>query len=116
MVLPFQYAFGQNTPSEQFRFAQVGCGGKGFGDMKSTKKSGGKLVAIADVDKGRIKKVISENKVPSYTDYRVMLDKHDKDIDGVVISTPIILMLVLLLRQSSAVNMFTSKSLWYKNL
>ena len=35
-ILPSSMLFGQNTPSEQFRFAQVGCGGKGWSDMNST--------------------------------------------------------------------------------
>jgi hypothetical protein len=57
--------------------------------MNSTSSSGGKLIAIADVDQERAKKAREKHpNVPFYSDYRVMLDKHDKDIDGVVVSTP----------------------------
>ncbi|MCM8535619.1 MAG: Gfo/Idh/MocA family oxidoreductase [Lentisphaeraceae bacterium] len=88
-ILPSSMLFGQNTPSEQFRFAQVGCGGKGWSDMNSTIGAGGKLVAMCDVDKKRAGQAITKNSdIPIYDDYRVMLDKHDKDIDGVVVSTP----------------------------
>lgn len=77
------------TPSEEFRFAQVGCGGKGWSDMQSTLNAGGKLVAMCDVDKDRAKKALTDlSNIPMYDDYRVMLDKHHKDLDGVVISTP----------------------------
>lgn len=88
-ILPSHLIFGKDTPSNQFRFAQVGAGGKGYSDMNNTKKVGASLVAIADVDKVRAEKGIKENpNIPLYDDYRVMLDKHDKDIDGVNISTP----------------------------
>ena len=88
-ILPSGTLYGQNKPSEQFRFAQIGCGGKGNADSKFTMEAGGKMVAMCDVDTERSKKVLQANpKVPLYDDYRVLLDKHDKDIDGVVISTP----------------------------
>jgi len=89
-ILPSHLLFGKDTPSNQFRFAQVGVGGKGYSDMNNTIKVGGKLVAMCDVDKERGKKGLSENAATAktYTDYREMLDKHDKDIDGVVVSTP----------------------------
>lgn len=88
-ILPSSMLFGQNTPSEQFRFAQVGCGGKGSSDMNEMLKAGAKLVAMVDVDKKRAAGNFKKHSgVPTYTDYRVMLDKHDKEIDGVVVSTP----------------------------
>ena len=81
--------FGQNTPNEQFRFAQIGCGGKGSVDMNSTIKAGGKLVAMCDVDKKRATASIKKfGDIPIYEDYRILLDKHHKEIDGVVVSTP----------------------------
>jgi predicted dehydrogenase len=88
-ILPASKIWGADAPSNQFRFAQVGCGGKGYSDMKSTIGSGAKLVALCDVDKSRAGQAFKEfGKLPIYDDYRVMLDKHDKEIDGVVISTP----------------------------
>lgn len=88
-ILPSSMLFGQNSPSEQFRFAKVGCGGKGIPDTKLTIQAGAKLVAMCDVDRNRAASALKNHSdVPFYEDYRVMLDKHDKEIDGVVISTP----------------------------
>jgi predicted dehydrogenase len=88
-VLPSHMLWGADTPSEKFRFAQVGCGGKGWSDMQSTIGSGGQLVAMCDVDKSRAGKAIQKHGgVPVYADYRKMLDKHANEIDGVVVSTP----------------------------
>jgi predicted dehydrogenase len=73
----------------QFRFAQVGCGGKGAGDMSSMLKGGARLVAMCDVDPARAVKAYKDHAdVPKFTDYRKMLDKLEKEIDGVVVSTP----------------------------
>ena len=76
-------------PSEQFRFAQIGCGGKGNTDVNSTVDAGAKLVGMCDVDPARAEKSYKKYAdVPKFTDYRKMLDALDKEIDGVVISTP----------------------------
>ncbi|MDD2601148.1 MAG: Gfo/Idh/MocA family oxidoreductase [Kiritimatiellae bacterium] len=81
-------AFGQK-PSDEFRFAKVGCGGMGSGDLNGTVGAGGKLVAMCDVDDTKAKGAYDKYPdVPRFKDYRVMLDKMDKEIDGVVISTP----------------------------
>ena len=89
-VLSSSILHGANAPSEQFRFAQVGCGGKGSSDLKYTVGSGAKLAAMCDVDKKSAKRHLKKygDKVPFYSDYRVMFDKHEKEFDGVVISTP----------------------------
>jgi predicted dehydrogenase len=88
-VLPSHMLFGQDTPSEQFRFAKVGCGGMGGGDLNSTIKAGGKLVAMCDVDDDRAAGAYNKHPtIPRYKDYRAMLDRHDHEIDGVVVSTP----------------------------
>ena len=87
-------SLGQTTatpPSEQFRFAQIGCGGKGDSDLNNTVGAGGKLVGMCDVDptNKRVEKNFQKYAdVPKFSDYRKMLDKLDKEIDGVVISTP----------------------------
>ena len=79
MFLPSCQVYGPKTPSEQFRFVQVGCGGKGRVDMDSTKACGGKLVAMAEIDSSRAKVAQQRNPgVPMYSDYRKMLDKHHK--------------------------------------
>ena len=85
--LPSGMLFGANTPSKQFRFAQIGCAGKGKSDMALTINAGAKLVAKCDVDKVRAKAALKGDQ-PFYDDYRKLLDKHHKEIDGVVVSTP----------------------------
>jgi predicted dehydrogenase len=88
-ILPSGWLYGQGAPSNQFRFAQVGCGGKGGHDMRGTAGAGGKLVAMVDVDKKRAEKAMKSNAgVAFYTDYRKMLDEQAKNIDAVVVSTP----------------------------
>ncbi len=77
------------SPSSRFRFAQVGAGGKGQSDLNNTVGSGGTLVAMCDVDPKRAEKSYQKYPgVPIFTDYRKMLDTLEKEIDGVVISTP----------------------------
>lgn len=72
-----------------FRFAQIGCGGKGNSDLGNTIAGGGRVVGMCDVDSSRAAESFKKHPdVPKFTDYRVMLDKLDKEIDGVVVSTP----------------------------
>jgi predicted dehydrogenase len=74
---------------EPFRFAQIGCGGKGESDRAEMIKAGAKVVGLCDVDEARAKKIYAQHPdVPRFTDYRKMLDQLDKQIDGVVVSTP----------------------------
>ncbi|MDD4019392.1 MAG: Gfo/Idh/MocA family oxidoreductase [Kiritimatiellae bacterium] len=76
-------------PSEQFRFAKIGCGGMGGGDLNSVLAAGGKLVGLCDVDPKRAENAYKKfPDVPKFTDYRKMLDKLENEIDGVVVSTP----------------------------
>ncbi len=72
-----------------FRFAQVGCGGKGSSDLSGTIGAGGRVIGMCDVDSVRAAKEFKEHPdVPVFTDFRKMLDKLDKEIDAVVVSTP----------------------------
>jgi predicted dehydrogenase len=91
-TIPASRVFGQAVtapPSEQFRFAQIGCGGKGGSDLNNTVDSGGTLVGMCDVDPKKAAKNYEKfADVPKFSDYRKMLDKLDKEIDAVVISTP----------------------------
>src|SRR5581483_375060 len=74
---------------EPLRFAQIGCGGKGESDRDEMLKAGAKLVALCDVDDANAKKVFMKHAdLPKYKDFRQMLDKHEKEIDAVVVSTP----------------------------
>jgi hypothetical protein len=80
-------AFGSRR--EPLRFAQIGCGGKGESDRDAMLAAGAKLVALCDVDEANAKKVFMKHAdLPKYKDYRELLDKHEKEIDAVVVSTP----------------------------
>jgi predicted dehydrogenase len=90
--IPASRVFGQAVTapaSGQFRFAQIGAGGKGDSDLNNTVGCGGTLVGMCDVDPKKAAKNYQKHAgVPTFTDYRKMLDKLEKEIDGVVISTP----------------------------
>lgn len=92
VTLTSSRVFGQAAgapPSEQFRFAKIACGGMGGGDLNSTVAAGGRLIGMCDVDPKRAAKAYQTfPDVPKFTDFRKMLDKLDKQIDGVVVSTP----------------------------
>jgi len=74
-------------PSEKLNIAGIGIGGRGEGDLDEVGSEN--IVALCDVDKdyaGRVFKKYPNAK--SYTDFRTMLEKEDKNIDAVVIATP----------------------------
>src|SRR5712672_2646734 len=74
---------------EPFHFAQIGCGGKGESDRDAMLGAGAKVVALCDVDENNAKKVFAKHAdVPKFKDYRELLDKMEKEIDAVVVSTP----------------------------
>ncbi len=80
---------GKIPPSDQFRFVQIGAGGKGASDLKSTINAGGIAVALCDVDVQRAGKMYENHPdLPRFTDYRQMLDELQTEYDGVVVSTP----------------------------
>ncbi|NQU23271.1 MAG: Gfo/Idh/MocA family oxidoreductase, partial [Candidatus Nealsonbacteria bacterium] len=76
------------SPNEKIAFASVGIGGKGSSDSNDA-GSRGDMVAICDVDTGRLdgaKKKFSKAK--AFTDFRKMFDEMGKSIDAVTVSTP----------------------------
>jgi predicted dehydrogenase len=76
------------SPLDKIRFAAVGIGGKGEGDTADAAKSGD-LVAICDVDEGRLEKAgLKYPQARRYTDFRKMLEEMDRSIDAVTVSTP----------------------------
>ncbi len=81
---------GHVAPSDTLYIAGIGVGGKGRSDLASFVESpNAKVVYLCDVDDARAKE--SVEKFPDakyYKDFRVMLDKHEKDIDAVSVSTP----------------------------
>ena len=90
-------AFGPPTilsaraPNETLGIAVIGCGGQGGGNPGTAANE--RLVALCDVDEkilgDTIKKLGDKAKDPPvFHDYRKMLDKHEKDLDLVLIATP----------------------------
>ncbi|XOV91968.1 MAG: Gfo/Idh/MocA family protein [Bacteroidota bacterium] len=81
---------GHIAPSDTLYIAGIGVGGKGRSDLANFVESpAAKVVYLCDVDEPRAKE--SRTKFPDakfYVDYREMLDKHEKDIDAVSVSTP----------------------------
>ena len=73
----------------KLRFACIGVGGLGGNFLRDKALSEETFVAFAEVDdtEGETLYKLHPN-VPRYKDYREMLVKHDKEIDGVIISTP----------------------------
>ncbi len=78
---------GAQPASERLNIAGIGVGGMGGGNLRACSREN--IVALCDVDYGHAAGTFK--KYPSaktYRDYRVMLDKEDKNIDGVIIATP----------------------------
>ena len=85
--------------SEQVNLAAVGVGGKGWSDINNT-SAGHNVVAFCDVEtnvlkrRGRARRggfaaaAKQWPKARRYHDWRVMLDREHKQIDGLTISTP----------------------------
>ncbi|NLH43372.1 MAG: Gfo/Idh/MocA family oxidoreductase [Planctomycetes bacterium] len=74
-------------PSDKLNLAAIGIGGMGASNINACSTEN--FVALCDVDDGYAGKVF--NRFPNarkYKDFRVMLDKEDKNVDGVIIATP----------------------------
>ena len=78
------------APSDKLRVAGIGVGGKGEGDLYSFFQSGkADIIALCDVDDRQ--SITSRKRYPNakyYKDYREMLEKEEKNIDAVSVSTP----------------------------
>lgn len=75
------------SPNEKLNIACIGVGGRGSANVKGV--SGENIVAMCDVDENKAGKRFQQfDKAMKFQDFRVMLDKLDKQIDAVVVSTP----------------------------
>ncbi len=80
------------APGAKIRFAQVGCGGKGFSDAMAQVDED--VVALCDIDwegakKGSLSKLKAQfPNAKIYTDFRKMLLEMDDKIDAVGVATP----------------------------
>jgi predicted dehydrogenase len=79
---------GQTPPSEKVNIAGVGIGGQGGSDLRELENQTN-IVALCDVDWAHAAGCFKRYpKAKQYKDFREMLDKEDKNIDGVVVGTP----------------------------
>jgi len=76
-------------PSEKLNVASIGAGGMGSGNTRAAADSGANIVALCDVDWDRASDTFKRfPDARKYKDFRVMLDKEDKNIDAVIVATP----------------------------
>ena len=78
------------APSDKLRVASIGVGGMGYGDLTGVHKSGKvDIISLCDVDDTRAAKGRQDHsKASYYKDYRVLLEKEEKNIDAITVSTP----------------------------
>lgn len=84
------------APGQKVRLGIVGVGGKGTYDWTQLLAAGAEIVAFCDVDlleiEGGLKKFQELGGEPSriryYTDWREMLEREERNIDAITISTP----------------------------
>ena len=76
--------------NDRVNVACIGVGGKGAVDSSGCLNAGANIVAWADVDDKRksAKTAQKFTNAKPYKDYREMLEKEDKNIDAVTVSTP----------------------------
>ncbi|MDR0391521.1 MAG: Gfo/Idh/MocA family oxidoreductase, partial [Planctomycetaceae bacterium] len=79
------------SPNSKLNIGVVGVGGRGAGDIadmvKDTKGSE-KLLAFCDVNANTLNSQSDKYKVEHrYQDYRIMLEKHAKELDGIMIAS-----------------------------
>jgi predicted dehydrogenase len=75
------------SPNEKLNVACIGVGGRGSANVGGVSKEN--IVAMCDVDAQKAGKRFEQfDRAKKFQDFRVMLDKLDKQIDAVVISTP----------------------------
>src|SRR5579859_3182155 len=90
IVPRFVLGNGYTAPSDKLYVAGIGAGGKGESDIANFAKSGKAEIAyLCDVDDRRAANSVKNfPNAKYYKDYRVMLDKENKHIDAVSVSTP----------------------------
>lgn len=77
-------------PSDKLNIAVIGCGGKGDVNVRLSYNNGSdNIVSLCDVDDRQAKKYREQFPSASYYhDYRTMLEKEQKNIDAVIVSSP----------------------------
>jgi predicted dehydrogenase len=78
---------GNVAPSDKLNIAAIGVGGMGASNINQCSTEN--IVALCDVDYKYAERIYRQfENARKYKDYRVMLDKEDKNIDAVIIATP----------------------------
>jgi predicted dehydrogenase len=79
----------QPPPSERLNLGCIGVGGmQGFGDVQAVARTEN-IYALCDVDEANLKKAAATfPKAKLYRDFREMLDKEQKNLNGVTITIP----------------------------
>lgn len=79
---------GSYQANQKLNLALVGAGGRGKWFVDTVPKAQN-LVALCDVDDSKAAYARSElPRVPLFHDFRIMLEKMNKEIDGVIVATP----------------------------
>jgi predicted dehydrogenase len=77
------------SQNDKVNVAAIGIGSQGGSDLDAVAGEGHNIVALCDVDDNyAAKKFAQYPKATKFKDFRVMLDKMEKEIDAVVIGTP----------------------------
>jgi predicted dehydrogenase len=80
-------AAGRASANNRLNIAGIGVGGQGGGDIQNV--SSENIVALCDVDRRQAAGTFRKfPKAKQYSDFRVMLEKEEKNIDAVVVATP----------------------------
>ena len=78
---------GNQSPSDKLNLAAIGAGGMGAANINACRTEN--IVALCDVDDRHAAGTFNKfPKAKKYRDFRVMLDKEDKNIDAVIVATP----------------------------
>ena len=83
-------------PGQKVRLGVVGVGGKGMYDWTQLYAAGAEIVAFCDVDSLMVDAALAKfqelggnvSKVRRYSDWRKMLEREERSIDAVTVSTP----------------------------
>lgn len=89
-ILPGRLLVGaEDSPNAKLNLAGIGIGSRGGADVGELAGLGHNIVALCDVDeKYAAKEFAKYPAAKQFKDYRAMLDKMGKEIDGVIIGTP----------------------------
>ncbi|MDR0536018.1 MAG: Gfo/Idh/MocA family oxidoreductase [Puniceicoccales bacterium] len=88
LIIPSGWLRGQDAPSNRVNIAAVGFGNQGKTDIKGMKIGQATIRGLCDVDSKRLAEVCGMYpEAAPFEDYRVMLDKLQREVDAVVVST-----------------------------